>query len=72
MHINIEELVRMEKASYLLPDPGGEVARQLISELKRFRPLNLRVLHETNDPHIKNLVHEALYAEPHMTQDYKG
>ena len=50
MYINLEELTRMEKASYLLPDPGGEVVRSLIAESRRFRLIGVRILNETTDP----------------------
>ncbi len=35
--ISIEQLKKMEKCSYLLPDPGGEVVRELIIELLRIK-----------------------------------
>lgn len=66
MYINLEELARMEKASYLLPDPGGEVARSLITEARRFRLFGVRILNETSDPHVKHLIHLALYDSPYI------
>ena len=65
MYINLEELARMEKASYLLPDPGGEVVRSLIAESRRFRLIGVRILNETTDPQVKNLIHLALYDSPY-------
>lgn len=31
------DIAKMKPASYLLPDPGGEVVRELIEEIKRLR-----------------------------------
>lgn len=43
------------KASYLLPDPGGEVARSLITEARRFRLFGVRILLALYDsPYIKD------------------
>ena len=35
--ITAEKLNKMRTASYLLPDPGGEVARELIDEIESLR-----------------------------------
>ena len=35
--ITVEKLNKMRTASYLLPDPGGEVARELIDEIESLR-----------------------------------
>ena len=37
MKMNSKQLTTMRTASHLLPDPGGEVARELIDEIERLK-----------------------------------
>lgn len=37
-----ESITQMRNASYLLPDPGGEVVRSLLCEIERLQDLLIR------------------------------
>ncbi len=58
--ITAEKLNKMRTASYLLPDPGGEVARELIDEVESLR----RKLAITKDGYAVGLGEEVFLPKP--------
>lgn len=50
--MNNSEISKIKSCSYLLPDPGGEVVREVIEELDRTRAI-LNILYDETADYIK-------------------
>jgi hypothetical protein len=62
-----DKLEQMKRASYLLPDPGGEVARELIAEVVRLRVL--RAEEEKTTSALEALTHH-LQSDPDLARGW--
>lgn len=61
--ITEDNLIKMNKCSHLLPDPGGEVVRQCLDEIRRLRNSIIELSEINNIGYLKDRTLELIADE---------